>query len=484
MRLSELVNGRGTDPNIDILGLSADSREIEPGYLFAALAGSHADGSDFIADAIAQGAIAVLGPPGVPVENKAVHVLVDHNPRRRFALMAARFFHDQPDTVVAVTGTNGKSSVTNFCRQIWHGLGHRAASLGTLGISAPDLNRKLELTTPDPVTLYKALRELKQNDVDHLAVEASSHGLTQHRLDGVRITAAAFTNLTRDHLDYHGSEEDYLYAKMRLFGEVMKPGGVAVLNADSEVIEDVEALCWARGHRIIKVGSRAGDIRLVERQPLVNGQRLSISYQQRKYQITLPLIGDFQAFNAMMAAGLVIAAGEQSDEVFAMLPKLIGVPGRMQLAARHPSGAPIFIDFAHTPDALATVLGTLRTHCAGRLLVVFGCGGDRDAGKRPLMGRIVAANADRAIVTDDNPRAEDPAAIRAAILKACPDALEIGDRAEAIRTAISELRQRDILVITGKGHEQGQLVAGKVTPFDDLEQVRAAVAAIAGDGDD
>ena len=420
----------------------------------------------------------------MPVENEAVHVLVDQNPRRRFALLAARFFHDQPETVVAVTGTNGKSSVANFCRQIWHRLGHRAASLGTLGISAPNLNRKLGLTTPDPVTLYRALRELKQNEVDHLAVEASSHGLTQHRLDGVRITAAAFTNLTRDHLDYHGSEEDYFYAKMRLFGEVMNPGGVAVLNADSEVIEDIESLCWARGHRIIKVGSRAGDIRLLERQPLVNGQRLLISHRQQTYQVTLPLIGDFQAFNAMMAAGLVIAAGEQSDEVFAMLPKLIGVPGRMQLAARHPSGAPIFIDFAHTPDALATVLGTLRTHCAGRLLVVFGCGGDRDAGKRPLMGRIVAANADRAIVTDDNPRTEDPAAIRAAILEACPDAMEIGNRAEAIRTAVSELRQRDVLVITGKGHEQGQLVDGEVTPFDDLEQVRAAVAAIAGDGDD
>lgn len=478
MRLSELANHNGDIANVDIRGLASDSREVQPGYLFAALAGSNADGSDFIKDAIAHGAVAVLTPPGVPIENKRVHVLTDRNPRRRFALMAARFFGDQPENVVAVTGTNGKSSVVSFVRQIWRHLGKRAASLGTMGVVGPDLDIPLCLTTPDPVTLHDAMHKLKQDGIDHAAVEASSHGLTQHRLDGLRIGAAAMTNLTRDHLDYHGSTEDYLYAKLRLFGEVMKPGGTAVLNSDSDSFAETEALCWARGHRIISVGTSAGDIRLMIRQPLVNGQRLTIDYHRRTFEVSIPLIGDFQAHNALMAAGLVIAGDEEPAQVFAALKHLTGVPGRLQLAAKHPSGAPIFVDFAHTPDALSAMLGALRSHCAGRLLVVFGCGGDRDAGKRPLMGRIAATLADKVIVTDDNPRSEDPAGIRAEIMACCHDAIEIGGRAEAIATAVSHLRARDVLVIAGKGHERGQIINGETVAFSDIEQVRHAVEAI------
>jgi len=484
MLLSELAGGNGAAERIDIAGLAADSREVRPGYLFAALAGSQADGSAFIDDAIRQGAVAVLARPGLALEGQPVHVLTDVNPRRRFSLMAARFFGRQPEVMAAVTGTNGKSSVASFTRQIWRRLGMKAASIGTLGVKAPDFEEPTTLTTPDPITLYRTLADLAAQGIDHAVVEASSHGLDQYRLDGLQLKAAAFTNLTRDHLDYHASVEDYLYAKLRLFGEVMAPGGTAVLNAESRYFREAEALCWARGHRIISVGLTRGDLRLTARKPLVNGQRLRIFYGGREYPVILPLIGDFQAKNALIAAALVIACGGDPAETLSTLPQLAGVPGRMQLVAKHPSGAPVFVDFAHTPDALETVLRNLRAHIMGRIVLVFGCGGDRDAGKRPLMGAVAAKLADRVIVTDDNPRSEDPARIRAEILAGCPDAEEIADREAAIFAAIRELKARDAVVIAGKGHERGQLVAGKVQPFDDADQARRAVAAARAQADD
>ena len=496
MLLSELAGANGTPERVDtpeqvdraervdIAGLAADSREVRPGYLFAALAGSRADGGAFIDDAIRHGAVAVLARPGIELEGRPVHLLTDINPRRRFALMAARFFGRQPEVAVAVTGTNGKSSVASFTRQIWRRLGHNAASVGTLGVHGPDIDEPTSLTTPDPVTLYRTLTDLAGRGVDHVAVEASSHGLDQYRLDGLRLSAAAFTNLTRDHLDYHASVEDYLYAKLRLFGEVMAPGGVAVLNAESVYFREAEALCWARGHRIISVGLTRGDLRLTERKPLVNGQRLRVFYGGRDYPVILPLIGDFQAKNALIAAALVIACGDDPARALSTLPQLAGVPGRMQLVTKHPSGAPVFVDFAHTPHALETVLRNLRAHTMGRIVLVFGCGGDRDAGKRPLMGAVAAKLADRVIVTDDNPRSEDPARIRAEILAACPDAEEFDDRQAAIFAAMRDLKARDAVVIAGKGHERGQLVAGKVQPFDDTDQARRAVAAVGAQAND
>ncbi|MFQ5535139.1 MAG: UDP-N-acetylmuramoyl-L-alanyl-D-glutamate--2,6-diaminopimelate ligase [Sphingomonadales bacterium] len=482
MRLSELLNGNGAGGNIDIRGLASDSREVQPGFLFAALAGVNSDGSDFIDDAIAHGAVAVLAPPGASIGARRVHVLTDENPRRRFALMAARFFGGQPETAVAVTGTNGKSSVVSFVRQIWTQLEYKAASVGTLGVAAPDMKLPPGLTTPDPVTLYGALKKLKGQGVDHVALEASSHGLSQHRLDGLRLKAAALTNVTRDHLDYHGSAENYLDSKLRLFGEVLAPGGIAVLNADDESYQDAKPRCRAQGHRVISVGAKADNIRLMIRQPTSNGQMLTIRHDSKTYEVELPLIGDFQAQNALIAAGLVIANGETPDNVFSALSHLEGVPGRLQLVARHPAGAPIFVDFAHTPDALASVLRALRSHCPGRLCVVFGCGGDRDEGKRPLMGRMAAMLADKVYIADDNPRSEDPARIRADIKGSCPDATEIGNRAEAIRTAIAALEARDLLVVAGKGHERGQVIGGQVCPFSDIDQVRTAVGAVEHDG--
>ena len=463
----------------EIAGLTADSRAVKPGYLFAALPGTKLDGTAFISQALEKGAAALLVPQGAAVEAR-VPVIADRNPRRRLALMAARFFGTQPHTIAAVTGTNGKTSVATFLRQIWAALGQEAASLGTLGIASPKGERPLGYTTPDPVALQAELATLAKEGVTHLAMEASSHGLAQYRLDGVRLTAAGFTNITRDHMDYHTSFDDYLYAKLRLFGEVMGPGGVAVINADSAQFAEFEAVSWARGHRVISVGRKGRDICLAGARPHARGQKLDIVHEGENYEVKLPLVGGFQASNALVAAGLAIGCGAEAGKVFAALEKLTGAKGRMEEAAHLANGASIYIDYAHTPDALENALEAMRPHTKKRLLVVFGCGGDRDPGKRPLMGEIAAKLADAVYVTDDNPRSEDAGAIRAAIMKGCPEATEIGDRALAIETAAAALQAGDVLVVAGKGHETGQIAGGRTIPFSDHEAVLAAAKKLGG----
>ncbi|MBX3488643.1 UDP-N-acetylmuramoyl-L-alanyl-D-glutamate--2,6-diaminopimelate ligase [Parvibaculum sp.] len=463
----------------EIRGLTADSRAVKPGFLFAALPGTKVDGSRFIPQALAQGAAALLVPQGAGVE-VGVPVIAVRNPRRRLALMAARFFGKQPGIVAAVTGTNGKTSVATFVRQIWAALGIEAASLGTLGIESAGGARELGFTTPDPVALQAELAALADEGVTHLAMEASSHGLAQYRLDGVKLAAAGFTNITRDHMDYHTSFDDYLYAKLRLFGEVMGPGGVAVINADSAQAAEFEALCWARGHRIISVGRKGRGICLIAARPTARGQALELVHGGANYEVQLPLVGAFQASNALVAAGLVIGCGGAASRVFEALENLKGARGRMEEAAHLPNGASVYIDYAHTPDALENMLEAMRPHATGKLAVVFGCGGDRDAGKRSQMGEIAARLADTVYVTDDNPRSEAAAAIRAAILKACPGATEIGDRAAAVETAMRALQSGDVLVVAGKGHETGQTVGDKVIPFSDHDAVAAAAKKIGG----
>jgi UDP-N-acetylmuramoyl-L-alanyl-D-glutamate--2,6-diaminopimelate ligase len=466
----------------DIRGLTADSRTVKPGFLFAALPGAKLDGRQFVAEAVARGAVAVLTDDpgafaGLAQRQPPVHVIFDPNPRRRLARMAARFYAPQPETVVAVTGTNGKTSVTVFVRQIWRQLGHRAASLGTIGIVGPDFEHPGALTTPDPVALHRELNLLARGGIDHVALEASSHGLDQYRLDGLELSAAAFTNLTRDHLDYHRDMEAYFMAKARLFTEVLPPDGTAVLNADSAEAMRLGQLCRQRGQTVITFGATPdADLRLVAARPLASGQEIELDVFGEQRRLVLPLMGAFQASNALAALGLAIATGAPGERALDALPLLEGVPGRLQHVASHPNGAPVIVDYAHTPDALETVLTALRAHCRGRLVAVFGCGGDRDPGKRPQMGEIAERLADRVIVTDDNPRSEDPATIRRAILARCPKAEEVGDRAAAIRRGLAMLQPGDVLLIAGKGHERGQIVAGVTHPFEDAAVARQAVA--------
>ncbi|MGE0253255.1 MAG: UDP-N-acetylmuramoyl-L-alanyl-D-glutamate--2,6-diaminopimelate ligase [Alphaproteobacteria bacterium] len=472
----------------DITGLAADSRTVSPGYLFAALPsatrGAATDGRSFIPDAVARGAVAVLAPTGTmlaPELARAVRLVTDDNPRRRLALLAARFHRPQPRRVVAVTGTNGKSSTVGFTRQIWSHLGHKAASLGTLGIEAPGFPAGPSLTTPDPVALHRTLAELQGSGIEHVAIEASSHGLDQYRLDGVVLRAAAFTYIGRDHLDYHGDEAAYVAAKLRLFRELLPPEGTAVLNADAVHFPVFLDACRAAGHDVRSYGHASDDIRIDEVGASGDGIRLVVSLRGRPWETRLPLAGTFQAWNAVAAWALAVASGADPEAAFAALAHLSGVPGRLQLVARSTAGAPVWVDYAHTPDALETVLAAVRPHIAGKLHVVFGAGGDRDPGKRPEMGRVVARLADRAIVTDDNPRREDPLSIRRQILVGCPDAEEIGDRREAIARAIGLLQAGDGLVIAGKGHETGQTVGLRVLPFDDAEVARDTVRALGGE---
>lgn len=481
MQLTDLIGATAPALEIagpDIVGLASDSRAVKPGFLFAALAGVKTDGARFIDDAVRNGAAAVLAEPDAELAQRLaaanVAFVADAEPRARLAAIAATFFGRQPATVAAVTGTNGKTSVATFTRQIWTQLGFAAGSLGTLGVQAPGFEVVLAHTTPDPITLHRLLAELAGRGVDHLAMEASSHGLDQHRLDAVQVRAAAFTNLTRDHLDYHPSVEAYFAAKMRLFDAVMPPGGTAVVNADSDWYGAVAELAQARGHRLISYGARGADLRIERLAPHAHGLHLDLTLFGARHAIDLPLVGTFQAGNALCALGLVIACGADAGKAVAALSHLSGVPGRMQAVATTAAGAPIFVDYAHTPDALETVLRALRPHASGRLVVVFGCGGDRDRGKRPLMGRLAAELADVAYVTDDNPRTEDATGIRAAIMAACPGGIEIGDRAAAIDTAVTGLQAGDVLVIAGKGHEQGQIVGNVVRPFDDAAVARAA----------
>lgn len=461
----------------EIAGLTSDSRLVRPGYLFAALPGTKADGRRFVAQALAAGAVAVLAPEGTvpPPGTRDAVFLTDPDPRRRFALMAAAFHGRQPATAVAVTGTNGKTSTVQFVRQIWERLGQPAASLGTLGVTAPGFEPRGSLTTPDPESLHATLARLADAGIGHVAMEASSHGLDQRRLDGVRLAAAGFTNLSRDHLDYHGTMAAYLAAKAMLFERVMAPGGTAVLNADIPETASIEELCRARGHRVLRYGFAGAEltVRAVEARP--HGQRLDLRVLGRDHRVQLPLAGRFQAWNALCALGLAIGGGAEAAAAAAALEHLTGVRGRLEPVARHPSGAAVYVDYAHTPDALETVLNALRPHTEGHLAVVFGCGGDRDRGKRPVMASIASRLADRVYVTDDNPRSEDPAAIRREAMAGAPGATEIGDRAEAIRAAVRDLGAGDVLVVAGKGHEQGQIVGTETRPFDDAAEVRRAV---------
>jgi UDP-N-acetylmuramoyl-L-alanyl-D-glutamate--2,6-diaminopimelate ligase len=459
---------------IEIVGVAADSRKVKPGFLFVAIAGAKADGAHFAKQAAAAGAIAVAAeqkPEGLPGNVAFAPV---RNARHALALAAANFYSRQPETIAAVTGTSGKTSVAAFTRQIWATLGYQAASIGTVGVVSSKRERYGSLTTPDPVELHRTLDELVREGVTHLALEASSHGLDQHRLDGVRITAAAFTNLSRDHLDYHPTIETYLAAKVRLFEDLVTPGGTAVIGADDCYAGKVIDAAKKRGLKILTVGEKGDDIKFVDGAIEGFTQVVTMAHRGRAHKMKLPLVGAFQVQNAGLAAGLAIATGAEPVQVFAALERLSGAKGRLELAGTH-NGAPIFIDYAHKPDALKKALESLRPYARGKLIVVFGAGGDRDAGKRPIMGRIAAENADRAIVTDDNPRSENPAAIRAAILADAPGAAEIGDRTEAIRKAIADLKGGDVLLIAGKGHETGQIIGDRIVPFSDHEAVAAAL---------
>jgi UDP-N-acetylmuramoyl-L-alanyl-D-glutamate--2,6-diaminopimelate ligase len=462
---------------IEAKGLAVDSRLVKPGDVFFALAGAKTDGARFIDAAVASGALAIVGDHP-PAGSCPLPVVITANPRRALALAAARFFSAQPGTIAAVTGTSGKTSVAAFTRQIWEKLGHVTASIGTIGLVSPTRTVYGSLTTPDPVALHRQLDEIARDGVTHLAFEASSHGLDQYRLDGVRISAGGFTNLSRDHLDYHPDLAHYLAAKLRLFRELIPPGGAAVISADHDCSEQVIDVARARGLRLITVGSRgdgAGEgIRLVD--VAVDGfaQSLMLEHRGRRTSVRLPLVGAFQIENALVAAGLAIGIGSEADAVFASLEGLEGAKGRLERVGER-NGAPIFVDYAHKPDALAKALQALRPYAKRRLVVVFGAGGDRDAGKRSIMGAIAIENADGVIVTDDNPRSENPEAIRAAILNAAKGAREIGDRAVAIRSAIEELEPGDVLLIAGKGHETGQIIGDRTLPFSDHDAVVAAL---------
>jgi UDP-N-acetylmuramoyl-L-alanyl-D-glutamate--2,6-diaminopimelate ligase len=465
-----------------LTGLASDSRKVKPGYLFAALAGTKTDGARFVKDAVARGAVAVMGPPSLADDVAALGVrfIPEENPRAGLARFAAAFYAGQPEIVAAVTGTKGKSSIVAFLREIWTALGKPAASLGTVGVIGPKGEMPLSHTTPDPVEIHELLAKLKQDGVDRLAIEASSHGLDQHRLDGVKIAACGFTNITRDHMDYHPTFDDYLAAKLRLFTEVVQDGGVAVVNADAAHADRFIDAAKARGLKLITVGRKGDTIHLDRREDRGGAQALTLHYQGKIFYVELPQAGDFQASNALVAAGLAIGLGENPQQVFEALEHLKGAPGRMEKVAFSKSGAPIYVDYAHTPDSLEKVLEALRPHTANRLHVVFGCGGDRDKGKRPLMGAIAVRLADDVIVTDDNPRTEDAATIRSEILLAAKGAREIGDRAEAIRTAVADLKTGDVLILAGKGHETGQYVKGEVFPFSDRDQAIQAAVALGG----
>jgi UDP-N-acetylmuramoyl-L-alanyl-D-glutamate--2,6-diaminopimelate ligase len=475
--------GHAVPHDLDVAGLTLDSRKVQPGFLFAALAGSKADGASFVSDALKRGASAILAAPDatLPPLHQDIVVLRDDNPRRRIALMAATFAGLQPATIAAVTGTNGKSSTVHFARHVWEALGQKAASVGTLGIVSPGFGREAGLTTPDPVQLHADLAILAREGVTHLAIESSSHGLDQHRLDGLRLTAAAFTNLTHEHLDYHPTMDAYFAAKARLFETLLPANGTAVVNGDSDRAGQLREICTRRGVRFWTYGNQGREFRLLRDEPTSRGQRLVIDVLGSRHEVELPLVGGFQASNALAALGLVVATGDDPARAVAALATLTGAPGRLQLVARHRSGAPVYVDYAHKPEALETVLATLRPFARGKLVVVFGCGGDRDRGKRPVMGEIATRLADLTLVTDDNPRSEEPAAIRAEIVRGIPAGrrnwAEVRtDRRDAIAQGLAALGSADdLLLIAGKGHEAGQTIKGVTHPFDDAEVARELV---------
>ncbi|MEM8793154.1 MAG: UDP-N-acetylmuramoyl-L-alanyl-D-glutamate--2,6-diaminopimelate ligase [Pseudomonadota bacterium] len=478
--------GPTPDPDTVIGKLAVDSREVKKGDLFVAIPGTELDGAEFAQYAVRQGASAVVATAdGVETARRDIGALpvpffVAANPRAELSRLAALYYGEQPEVIVAITGTNGKTSTAHFLRQIWAHAGHKAAAFGTTGVEGEGFDEPLRHTTPEPITLHALLARLAQKGCTHAAMEASSHGLSQHRLDGVRLKAAGFTNISRDHMEYHATHEDYLAAKLRLFDTVLPADGTMVINAMDAELPRFHSVRDSRGVKMITVGTEEGvDLRLSDQRFRGDGQDVKFHWKGRAHDVPLDLIGDFQAENVAISAGLALATGGDEAQVFSALAHLTGVKGRMELAARRENGAAVYVDYAHTPDALRTAISALRPHCAGRLIVVFGAGGDRDPGKRPMMGEAVAEGADHAIITDDNPRSEDPAAIRAAVKAACPEGEEIGDRAEAILVGVDALRAPgDCLLIAGKGHEQGQIVGADILPFDDGEQARAAVAVL------
>ena len=474
MRLGSLIEGldvEGGDAlDLPVSGFAIDNRKVAPGTVFGAFQGLRVNGEDFIADAVRAGAVAVVARPEAKVEG-AVHI-AHANPRRLFALMAARYFAPFPDVTVAVTGTNGKTSTVELTRQLWRMLGQKSASIGTLGVTTSVDQVSTGLTTPDIVTFLANMAGLKREGITHAAFEASSHGLDQYRTEGLPVVAGAFTNLSRDHLDYHGDMDAYFDAKMRLFDEVVNTDGQAVIWADDEWSDMAIARAVKRGLRLLSVGVQGEGLRLVSRTPTQLGQTLEVRADGKSYKVNLPLIGAYQAANALVAAGLVIATGGDPAKVLELLGRVQPVRGRLERAVITRAGAPVYVDYAHTPDGLRAAIEALRPHTRGRLITLFGAGGDRDAGKRPLMGKVAAELSDHVIVTDDNPRSEEPSAIRAAVLAGAPGAEEIGGRRAAIAAAIAQAGADDIVLLAGKGHEQGQIIGDRVLPFDDVTVAR------------
>jgi len=479
LQLTDLLND---DVAAMINGVTSDSRKVKDGYLFAALPGSKANGSKFIEDAIAHGAKIILAENGTTlpagVDNNDAYLIEVENTRQSFAKIAAKFYKIQPKNIVAVTGTSGKTSTVSFVQQIWHLSGLvKCASLGTLGIRGPGMRKYGSLTTPDTASLHADIADLASVGIDHLAMEASSHGLDQYRLDGVKIKAAAYTNLSRDHLDYHSDMDEYFTAKSRLFVDVMRDNGVAVINADDEYAGKLIEISKAAGHKVVTYGRHGEDLKLLSHAPKPTGQEVEIAVSGKTYNLTIPLVGEFQIMNALCALGLVLSEDNDPEKYIPLLSQLRGVPGRLQLVSGHPKGA-VYVDYAHKPAALETILKTLRPHTENKLICLFGCGGDRDPGKRQIMGKISSDLADKTIITDDNPRSEDGEVIRAQILEGAPQGTEIADRGEAIRYGIENLEEGDVLVVAGKGHEPGQIVGDVVHDFDDVEQVKKAIGEI------
>lgn len=483
--LNELGLTAASGRNPTITGLAVDSREVKDGFLFAALPGTRVHGGEFIQYALRMGAVAILTDAegariaGEELAASEAALVIAEDPRQALAYTSALWFGEQPGIMVAVTGTNGKTSVSTFLRMIWQELGLEAVNLGTTGVEG-DFQAPLQHTTPEPITLHRTLAAACEAGVEFAAMEASSHGLEQRRLDGVQLRAAGFTNFTQDHLDYHESFDDYFAAKAGLFARVLSEDGVAVINIDDARGVDMAAISKARGQELITVGRSGADLNLDAQRFDATGQDIRFTFRGKSYMARLNLIGGFQAENVLLASGLAVACGADPERVFEVLGELKTVRGRMQLAATRENGAAVFVDYAHTPDAVKTALQAMRPHVMGRLIAVVGAGGDRDAGKRPLMGQAAADNADVVFVTDDNPRSEDPASIREMVMQGAPGATEVGDRAEAILRAVDALQPGDALLIAGKGHESGQIIGDDVLPFDDAEQASVAVAALDG----
>ncbi len=484
MKLSELLEGifpnpESRTPNPEITGITTDSSKVKPGFVFVALKGEKFDGADFIPQAERNGAVVVIRDLGFRIQDSGAQVLYVENSRLALAKMAAAFYGAQPKNIVAVTGTDGKTSTADFFRQLMFLSGEKSASIGTIGVISGACENLYpgSLTTPDPVSLASMLAEMKRSGIDNVAMEASSHGLAQYRLDGVKLKAAAFTNIARDHLDYHKTEEAYFAAKARLFSELLPEGATAVLNADDKRFAELKKICAGRGHNIISFGKNGEQFTINSIKPSQHGQQVLLTLLGRKYEISVPLFGEFQVMNILAALGLAVGCGADLEKTVAHIAKLRGVSGRLQQVVTLKNGAVVFIDYAHTPLALGNILNTLRPHTKNKLHVVFGCGGDRDAGKRPLMGKIASELADNVVVTDDNPRSENPASIRAAVMEGCvgkKSCKEVADRAQAIYLAIKELQAGDVLVIAGKGHEKMQIIGDKSLPFDDAEVARDA----------